>query len=207
MTDAPPPTTPPLVLTPPTPPPPVPTWRRALPFIIGFAVLVVTAVAVFAFLRFLDPGNKFPDTPAAEPVLYSSSEHGYSVEFPGTPEESSQNLTVGGHEVTLYSAGFDAGNAAWASNSVEFPAELVSEVGGMLEGSINGAISSTPGATLTSTEELVLDGLPALRGEATTPDGPLHLVVAFDGPIQYQLLVFGAELSEADRFFDSFRLG
>jgi hypothetical protein len=202
------------LMPPPSPapvPPPASKTRMIVLIVVGVLVAAAVAVGVFALLRFLDPADKFPDsstsdTPAGETVLYSSSDHGYSVEFPGEPTESSQTVPIAGHDIVLDTVGWESGDTAFAANVAEFPAELVGEVGAMLSGSVEGAVANIPGAELISKEEIQLAGLPAIRGEASSPSGPLTIVVAFDGPIQYQLFVLGVEPAEADPFFDSFRL-
>ncbi len=186
---------------------PKPTRRT---FVIGIAiaavVFILTAIGVNALFRALDPADKFDDPVTGQPVSYTSEEHGYSVEFPAEPKEATQAVPVGGENIDLDSAVWEDADSAILSSAAVFPSGVITDVNGALQGSVEGAVGNIPGGTITQSEPIELEGLPAMRAEATSSNGDVFLIVAFDGDRQFQLLTLGVDEATAQAFFDSFAL-
>jgi len=186
---------------------PQPSRRK---FVIGFAIaavaFILTAIGVNALFRAIDPADKFDDPVSGQPVSYTSEEHGYSIEFPAEPKETTQAVPVNGENIDLDSVVWEDADSAILSNAAVFPAGLITDVDGALEGAVEGAVANIPGGTVTESEPIELDGLPAMRAEATSSNGDVFLIVAFEGDRQFQLLTLGVDEATAQAFFDSFEL-
>lgn len=154
------------------------------------------------------PASAAPSTPGtpSDGVEYTSDDFGYAVTFPGRPSESSQNLPVNGTDVTLVTVLWSDADGGLVANAASFPDELAADVEAALDRSVDGAVANVQGAALVSSTPTTLAGLTARDAVATSPAGDLHMIIAFDGGIQYQLLAANIDDATADAFFASFRL-
>ena len=124
--------------------------------------------------------------------------------FPATPTEQRQTLPIQGFDIELVTTLWEDGAQALVVNATRFPEELVGDVDTMLDGSVTGAIGNVPGAQLVSSTPTTLDGIPARDVQATTSAGPLHMIIAMDGDVQFQLLAGNTDDETAQAFFASF---
>jgi hypothetical protein len=206
------------VTDPQTPQPPLPTPEPVTgkkpnrPRIVLVVVVVIAALfalgAVTTLVRSLSSAVTSTDPGSSQPVSYTSDEHGYTVEFPGEPNETTQAVLVNGANVDLDSAVWDDAGSAILASAAVFPEGMIVDVDGALDGAVNGAVGNIPGGAVTESEPIELAGMPARRAEATSDNGDMFLIAAFDvdGSVQFQLVTFGVDEATAQAFFDSFTL-
>ncbi|MBO9999658.1 MAG: hypothetical protein J7641_11745 [Cyanobacteria bacterium SID2] len=142
----------------------------------------------------------------------------YSVQFPGEPQEQTQNIPVEGQETTIelpLAIYEDSGNRrAYMSgaNLIPIPEGATFDVEKGLDGGRDSAVENT-NSTIESEEKIEVSGLPGRSIVMATPEGmrfKLMMIADVDNAVLYQLLV-GAEdgnieFSEADTFFNSFQV-
>lgn len=148
----------------------------------------------------------------AEPVTYTSPSFGYSIDFPGKPEEVSQTQDIGGGlEATLTSVTLESSSGNFLVSSAQFPKEIAFDAADLettLDNSVDGMIGAIPGGSLKSSESVELDGESARAGVVEVDGQPdQRFVIAFRDNIQYVLISSGAKDAAHTAFVDSFAFG
>jgi len=160
-----------------------------------------------------DNGSASVPAPApADPVTYTSSAYGFSVELPSEPEEATTNQMLGGGlsaELTTATLTSKAGN--YIVSAAKFPEEISfadQEIETTLDNSVTGMVGAITGAELESSESVELDGVPARAGVISVAGQPDQLfVVAFSNNIQYVLITSDVSDAGHQAFVDSFAFG
>jgi len=158
------------------------------------------------------PRISLPAPAPADPVTYTSSAFGFTVELPGEPEEVTQSQELGGGlAATLTSATLQSSSGNYIVSSAEFPDEIAfdeADLDTTLDNSVTGMVGAIPGATLKSSETIDLDGEVARAGVIEVTGQPDQLfVVAFRDNVQFVLLSSGVSEAGHTAFVDSFAFG
>ena len=158
------------------------------------------------------PRISLPAPVPAAPETYTSSAFGFTVELPGEPEEVTQTQDIGGGlSATLTSATLESTSGNYIVSSAQFPDEIAfddADLDTTLDNSVTGMVGAIPGASLTSSEAIELDGQPARAGVIEVSGQPDQLfVVAFRDNVQYVLLSSGVSEAGHTAFVDSFAFG
>jgi hypothetical protein len=152
-------------------------------------------------------------TPVAAPQLqpYVSSAGRFSVLFPGTPLQNSQQVNLSdGDSVTLYQFHLEDGNSSYTVMYNDYPAQyIVGEPQSFLERIRDGTIGSMK-ATLTTDQPVDLNGVPGRAFKFTDSVGTTYAALDFlDGQRLYQIIVTvgtGTSAIPTEDFLKSFRI-
>ncbi len=142
---------------------------------------------------------------------YTSADGHYSVQFPGTPAESSSQISLGtSGSTTLYQANVDQGSVSYLVAWCDYPAGyLESDPQTALAGFRDNIVKAEKG-TLTSDDAIDLNGAPGRSFVFTGQDGSTYSVHDFlSGQRLYQVVVTagsGSTAAGADDFLNSFRI-
>jgi hypothetical protein len=142
---------------------------------------------------------------------YTSEAGRYSVQFPGTPTESSSEISLGtSGTTTLYQALLDQGSVSYLVAWCDYPAGyLDSDPQTALAGFRDNLVKAEKG-TLTSDDAIDLNGVPARAFVITGQDGSTFSVHdVLSGQRLYQVVVTagsGSTAAGADDFLNSFRV-
>jgi hypothetical protein len=158
------------------------------------------------------PRISLPAPAPSDPVTYTSSVFGFTVELPAKPEEVTQTQDIGGGlEATLTSATLESSTGNYIVSSAQFPDELEFDDAALettLDNSVDGMVGAIPGGTLKSSESIDLDGESARAGVIEVAGQPdQRFVVAFRDNVQYVLLTSGVSDGAHSAFVDSFAFG
>jgi hypothetical protein len=188
-----------------------PTTRtRVIVTIVVFAVLAIgVAIGVWALITASSSSPQSAPSPTPTTTsagyIYTSTQYGYSVEFPAEPTEKSSTVPVGDAQVSVTSAVWEGGTNSLVSTGAAYPAGALADVTTSLKSSLDGIVANTPDAQLVSSDPITLAGIPAVEAAISVPSGNLVVVIAIDGDTQYQLVAAGFDKKTADGFFASFR--
>ena len=156
------------------------------------------------------PGTETTNTSTiAQP--YTSADGRYSVQFPGTPTESSSQISLGtSGTITLYQANIDQGSVSYLVAWGDYPAGyLESDPQTALAGFRDNIVKAEKG-TLTSDDAIDLNGVPGRAFSFTGQDGSTYSVHDFlSGQRLYQVVVTagsGSTAAGANEFLNSFRV-
>jgi len=142
---------------------------------------------------------------------YTSADGRYSVQFPGTPSESSSQISLGtSGSTTLYQANLDQGSVSYLVAWCDYPAGyLESDPQTALAGFRDNIVKAEKG-TLASDDAIDLNGVPGRAFSFTGQDGSTYSVHDFlSGQRLYQVVVTagsGSTAAGADEFLNSFRV-
>jgi hypothetical protein len=142
---------------------------------------------------------------------YTSADGRYSVQFPGTPSESSSQISLGtSGSTTLYQANLDHGSVSYLVAWCDYPAGyLESDPQTALAGFRDNIVKAEKG-TLASDDAIDLNGVPGRAFSFTGQDGSTYSVHDFlSGQRLYQVVVTagsGSTAAGADEFLNSFRV-
>jgi hypothetical protein len=142
---------------------------------------------------------------------YTSEAGRYSVQFPGTPTESSSEISLGtSGTTTLYQALLDQGSVSYLVAWCDYPAGyLESDPQTALAGFRDNIVKAEKG-TLTSDDAIDLNGVPGRAFTFTGQDGSTYSVHdVLSGQRLYQVVVTagsGSTAAGADDFLNSFRV-
>lgn len=207
-----------VISTPPTTPPkPAGSQKRLLMIIVGVVVALVIGGVVFTALnRDKSSQDAVNDLLNSEDKKeFTSTEHGFSIQFPGFPDISRETLDIEGRQVpmTTYIKEVNNGNTAFTVGVVNYPTEFdfstEATQKSSLEGSLNGSAQSINGE-ITASELKTHLGMPAITG---TIHGS-HQGTEFDyytlnflrDNSLYQIATVNAAKADFDEFVNSFKL-
>lgn len=153
-----------------------------------------------------------PSSTNSQMQPYTSNEGRFSILFPGTPQEQTQQVALpGGASVTLYQllVSLDNGNTAYTVMYNDYPQAYTenAQPQTILMGARDGA---TKGRTIIDDEVIDLNGVPGRAITATGTDGfnyEAHLYL--DGQRLYQVVVVsstGHPATLTEQFMNSFRI-
>lgn len=181
---------------------------RIIAIVVVFALLA--AGLFFGIRAIIDvAGSRVPaagPTPSSTSAgfRYTSSQYGYSIEFPSEPTEQTQTVPVGDAQVDVVSAVWDGGSRSLVSTGATYPAGRLTDVPSSLKSALDGVVAKTTGAQLVASDPVKLAGIPAVEAQITVPGGGLVIVIAIDGDTQYQLVAANVDKTTADGFFATF---
>jgi hypothetical protein len=142
---------------------------------------------------------------------YTSEAGRYSAQFPGTPTESTSDVSLGASgTTTLYQSLVDQGSVSYLVAYCDYPAGfLESDPQTALAGFRDNLVKAEKG-TLTSDDAIDLNGVPGRAFVITSSDGSTYSVHDFlSGQRLYQVVVTagsGSTAPGADDFLNSFRI-
>ncbi len=166
------------------------------------------AVSAVSAVSATDATDAATTVPAG--FAFTSPEGDYSIVFPGEPSPLEQQVPLpDGTSMATTLHVYDAGEFAAGTGRSTLPAGVVPS----LEGARDGAMATFPGAALSSSEPLKLQGRDGLQFVADLdPGGPDASYIArvyVDGQDLYQVFYVGGDIAATDpdvtAFFDSFR--
>lgn len=189
---------------PPTPAPPTPPSaptrrRRVLTIVIAAVVAVVVAVAVGSWLHVADPLHKLGGAASPVPVTYTSTEHGYAIDFPGKPTRSTSSAGT----VVVETAEWTAGGRDLSASAFTLP-DAPADQAATLDSALKGSFENVKGALLKKQSATTLDGMAAVRGDGTYGTHPMVVVIAADGPTLYVVSGVSPLPSGSDGVISSF---
>lgn len=155
-----------------------------------------------------DPVKPADPGPGDEWKPFTSAEGGFSVKFPGTPQEQTQDLGV----IKIHIAALDLGNAAYLAGWQVQPKDASKDPKEVLDGAQSGMLSSFPGAKVLDQKDIKLDGkYPGreLTVKLAEPDATQFSRYYLVGDHLYQLAALGegaGEPAKAKIYLDSFEL-
>jgi TM2 domain-containing membrane protein YozV len=148
---------------------------------------------------------------------FSSEEGGFSVLFPGTPNENSQSVQTAAGPIELTMFLFEDGTGAYLVGYSDYPDKIIASASSeqLLDNAIRGGMGNT-GGILVGQESIAIDGYPGkeisfrVPSSRQMPGGGKGMARYYlMGNRLYQvLIVTGADRDRKDfvRFLDSFRL-
>lgn len=185
--------------------------------IILFTLLAVVALFIVAAIatsvissRSSNTSSLLSDT-SMQP--YTSSEHGFKVNFPGFPETEHTSVDVEGRTIPLtqYSKFFDNDSKGYMVQTGDYPADLVQSGNerGMIDGAINGTGRSAGFTLLSSSNDGTIQGYPSGSASYTaTQSGQTYDVYTIhilrDNKL-YTLMSIGVDKSDFDVFANTFQ--
>jgi hypothetical protein len=200
--------------------PPAPVGPKKVSIGKRIAIIAVTIVAAAgawigtqAILTAVNaPRISLPAPAPADPVTYTSSAYGFSVELPSEPEEATTTQMLGGGlSAELTTATLTSDNGNYIVSAAKFPKEIAfdeAEFDTTLDNSVTGMVGAITGATLKSSETIDLDGENARAGVIEVTGQPDQLfVVAFRDNVQFVLISSGVSNAGHESFVDSFAFG
>lgn len=196
---------------------------KTIALIVGALALVVVAaivVMVVSLNNKADDDKKTADKATDKIVngtdweAYKSSEHGFTVDFPGFPSTKSQNLDVEGVPVPLtqYVKDLDNGSKAYIAQVAKYPKDqldITANIRGALDGSINGSAQGDDSTITDSENSSEFLGYPAATAtvQNTQSSEPITIyTLSFvKGNDLYTLMTAGVSKPDFDRFTKSFK--
>lgn len=143
---------------------------------------------------------------------YISTQDGFEVDFiGGLPTVENTSIDVQGYSVPYTTYERDNDNTYWILGVYKYPSDFdMSDVNARLEGSLNGAIQNTQGATLVKSEYVQLDGRTAIKAEYTVTQSSqlinVYYLSTLLGNTMYALLGSGGSESDFNTFVNSFHI-
>lgn len=156
-----------------------------------------------------DPdGDDSDDPPAAndDTVSFTSSLHGFTASFPGEPTTQDIPIPFGEEEILMQSVSWTSGTEYSAVGAIPVPAARMT-VGAdqIIDDTITGMLSSTPGASLTETHATTLDDEPATAGTLSVPGvTDTTFIVCLRHETLYSLVRIGDPAGHDSELFSSF---
>lgn len=174
-------------------------------------VFIIAAVATSIISNRSSDGSSFLSGTSMEP--YTSSEHGFKVNFPGFPETEHTSADVEGRTIPLtqYSKFFDNDSKGYMAQTGDYPADLVQSGNerGMIDGAINGTGRSSGFTLLSSSNDGTTQGYPSGSASYTaTQSGQSYDVYTIHivrGNKLYTLMSIGVSKDDFDAFASSFQ--
>lgn len=174
-------------------------------------VFIIAAVVTSIIANRSSDSTSF--LPGTSMELYTSSEHGFKVNFPGFPETEHTSVDVEGRTIPLtqYSKFFDNDSKGYMVQAGDYPADLVQSGNerSIIDGAING-IGRSAGFTLySSSNNGTIQGYPSGSASYTaTQSGQsydvytIHIVRSNK---LYTLMSIGVSKGDFDTFVSSFQ--
>jgi hypothetical protein len=155
-------------------------------------------------------------TPATQPAgsqtpPYTSADGHFSVQFPGTPTQGSQDVALpGGQSMTIYQIQYQAGNISYAVAYCDYPPPYGGTDPQATLASVRDAVVKGEKGTLSSDDAISLNGVPGRAYSFTDPSGNTTTIHEFlSGQRLFQVLVTvgsGADATGVNDFLSSFSI-
>lgn len=176
-------------------------------FLVGFAVVG----AIFNHHNSpSQPSNYLTSSSSSRP--YTSTQYGFSIDFPGNPTATDSSVQVQGVSVptTSYERDNNNGNTIFYVTVDNYPSQFdMSDTKARLEGALNGEVENTKGATLVSSSYGTLAGYTSITGHATVSESgqtfDMYNTSLLKGNTLYNILTVGASESDFNNFANSFQ--
>lgn len=127
---------------------------------------------------------------------FTSQEGQFSVQFPTTPESSTEQVSVSGMDITYtqYIAGDTQGDQ-YLVQFARYPGYISSDKNDqlILEGSLDGIVRSTPEAKILDSQSIQFQGNNALEATVEVPDGYFKIMNIMSGEVLYTVMVTNTE--------------
>lgn len=142
-------------------------------------------------------------------TVYNSTKFAFKASFPGLPIASNSSITTQGIDVPTTTYEKDLGSKYYAIQVASYPSQFdMSDINARLEGTLNGSVQSTTGATLSTSNYLTFNGYEAIKGVISVPNNgkpmTMYELAFLKGNDLYILLDVGASSSENSAFTSSF---
>ena len=185
--------------------------------IILVTLLAVLALFVVAAILTSIVSNRFSNTTSflsdSSMQPYTSSEHGFRVNFPGFPETEHTSVDVEGRTIPLtqYSKFFDNDSKGYMVQTGEYTSDIVQSGNerGIIDGAINGTAKSDGYTLLSSSNNSSVQGYPSGNASYTaTQSGQTYDVYTINilrDTKLYTLISIGVSKTDFDAFFSSFQ--
>lgn len=183
-----------------------------LSVILIFIILIVVAVITSSSSSTSTSGSSLLSSETIKP--YVSSEHGFTVEFPGFPATEHSTLDVNGVTVpyTYYSKELDNGSKSYGVQVVNYPTsgfKLVGQERGALDGAINGMAQNSGATIISSSNNDTFQGYPSAEASfSINEQGQTYTMYSLNfikGNDMYVLMAIGENESVFKTFTNSFR--
>jgi hypothetical protein len=184
--------------------------------VLGIAAFLIAFVVVGSVTRHFSnnstkqPSNYLTTSSSSRP--YTSTQYGFSINFPGNPIATDTNIQVQGVSVptTAYERQANNGNSDFLVSVDNYPSQFdLSDTKARLEGALNGEISNVKGATLISSSYGTIAGYTSITGHAKVNASgqtyELYGTSLLKGNILYNILTVGVPESDFNNFANSFR--
>lgn len=176
-------------------------------FLVGFAVVG----AIFNHNSSTSqPSNYLTGSTSAR--AYTSTQYGFSVNFPGNPTATDSNVEVQGVSVptTSYERDNNNGNTIFYVTVDSYPSQFdMSDKNARLEGALNGEVENVKGATLVSSSYGTLAGYTSITGHASVSDSgqtfDMYSTSLLKGNTLYNIMTVGASEQDFNSFTNSFQ--
>lgn len=151
-------------------------------------------------------------TSNTSPAPYTSTQYGFSIDFPGNPTATDSSVQVQGVSVptTSYERDNNNGNTIFYVTVDNYPSQFdMSDTKARLEGALNGEVGNVKGATLVSSSYGTVAGYTSITGHATVSDSgqtfDMYNTSLLKGNTLYNILTVGASESDFNNFANSFQ--
>jgi hypothetical protein len=169
--------------------------------IVGFIAGFVAVSVIFAIINNIN--NAW--TP------YKSSEHGFTVSFPGSPSIDREEISVNGISVPFTQYSRTNRNKSYMVAISKYPKDIIdvtTDIRGSLNGAINGSAQNTDSTIEASNNNIEFLGYPAasavFRGLIDGKTVVSRAIYFIKDNNLYMLMTAGSNESEFDRFIESF---
>jgi len=174
-------------------------------FLIGFAI-----VGALLHHGSNSPSNSTALTTSTSWRTYTSTQDGFSIQFPGNPTPSNSSISVQGVSVPYDSYERDNNSSYWAVEVFKYTSQFdMSDVNARLEGALNGSVENTKGATLTSSSYTRMAGHTAITGLLSVSQSNQtineYITDFLNGNTMYSFIGSGATQSNFNQFTGSFQ--
>ena len=183
------------------------------PLIFIVALLAAVAAAVIIALVFGDsakaPNNNDIAT-STEWKPFKSSEHGFTVSFPGFPTTDRQDLDVYGVIVPYTTYTKETNDRSFVAAISNYPEQIdiMSNPRGVLDGSINGSAQNSGSTIEESSNDIEFLGNPAGSAVLKSTSGgktmTMYALYFLKDNNLYMLMAAGVSQSDFDKFTSSF---
>lgn len=186
--------------------------------IFGWISLVIILFAVYVLKDYIssqinsaksnvDSGKLISDTSWK---LYTSTQDGFSVSFPGLPVSENASIDVEGYAIPYATYERDNGDSYLLIGVYKYPSNFdMSDVNARLEGALNGSIQNTQGASLDTSEYIQLDGRKAIKAKYIVSQSGQTIVVRYLATMlgnTLYLLMGSCDEPDFDIFINSFHV-
>ena len=178
-------------------------------FIVGFAI-VGAVINHFNSTNSSQSPNYLTSSTSIRP--YTSTQYGFTINFPGNPTVTDSNVQVQGVSVptTNYERDNNNGNTDFYVSVDAYPSSFdMSDVKARLEGALNGEIENTKGAVLDSSSFGTLAGYTSITGHSTVNESgqtfDMYDTSLLKGNTLFNILTVGASQSAFNNFASSFQ--
>jgi hypothetical protein len=188
------------------------SYSRALPTLIFVVMVFALGLIIhhFSSSSSAQPSNYLTTSTASR--VYTSTQFGFSVNFPGAPTATDTSLQIQGINVpvTNYERDNNNGNADYIVTVDSYPSSFdMSDTKARLEGALNGEVENVKGSTLVSSNFTTIAGYTAITGHAkVTEDGQsydMYSTSFLKSNTMFSMLTVGVSASDFNNFANSFK--